>query len=201
MKNQTPLTLLFGLIIILFSSFSDTYTNPIKLKVEPNHSTILFSVPIGGGLTRVVGKFKDYEIEMDHQPSDPSLSSIRVLIQVASIDTGIADRDAHLLTPDFFDLASYPEIRFESSSIEVTDESYLVRGMLDFHGIQKEITIPMQPTGQDGDYTFGFKSRFKLNRSDYKLASEFKHTNMDNFIGDTVEIEIDFWTRKRKEQE
>ena len=68
------------------------------------------------------------------------------------------------------------------------------------HGISKDIELPFKITGMDGDDIIGFSSRCKLKRSDFRVGTEFKHTTDDNFIGNDIGIEIDFWTKKAKEK-
>ncbi|MBX2826938.1 MAG: YceI family protein [Flavobacteriaceae bacterium] len=168
-----------------------------KLTVESNHSTLQFSVPISSGITRVTGKFIEYDMEMD---MDENLAPTRlqVTIQVNSIDTGIPGRDEHLLTADFFDSETYPEITFVSDTIQRTRRGYVATGQFTMKGVSKTLRIPLQKTGRDGKNTFGFTSRLSINRMDYGVGADFKHDSMDNFIGERIHIEIDFWTKKRK---
>src|ERR1700720_604098 len=86
-------------------------------KPDRNHSTVGFSVPIMGGLSKVTGKFTDFQIRLSGDDADLSRGSVSATIQTASIDTGIVDRDKDLRSAGFFDAAKYPEIRFESRSI------------------------------------------------------------------------------------
>ncbi|MDC8003830.1 YceI family protein [Aureisphaera galaxeae] len=169
-----------------------------KLTVESNHSTLLFSVPISGGITRIAGKFNDYSMELDMDEDDFTQSKLSVTIQVNSIDTGIPARDEHLLTADFFDVETYPEITFVSETIERTRRGYVVIGTFTMKGVSKTLRLPLEQTGKDGKNTFGFSSRLSINRMDYGVGSDFKHDSMDNFLGERIHVEIDFWTKKRK---
>ena len=169
-----------------------------KLVVEPNHSTIGFSISIAG-FSVVTGKFMDFEIALDWNDQDVSASKISSEIKVSSINTGIPDRDTHLRSSDFFDASQYPTITFTSDSIQRVDYSHFnAFGKLTMHGITKEIILPFQITKMEGN-TIGIKSRTAINRLDYDVGSGFKHTSMPNFLSKEVEVEIDFWTRKRKE--
>ena len=170
-----------------------------SLKVESNHSTVQFSVPISNGITRITGKFNDYAIDIEYVDNDFTKSSISMVIQVASIDTGIPGRDEHLITKDFFEVETYPEITFTSNSIRRLDDgSYMINGLFTMHGVTKTIDVPIKITGKDGEYTLGFSSRLTIKRSDYNVASDFAHTSMENFLGDDIGIEIDFWTKRNK---
>lgn len=190
--------LLIGTLAVL-SSFGALVFDFTRLNVESNHSTIQFYVPISNGITRMSGKFTDYSMDIAYDSINFTNSKILVNIKAESINTGIDGRDEHLRTADFFDTEAFPEITFLSTSIVENEEgSYLVDGDFTMRGITKNIQLPLTITGKDGKYTVGFSSRLVLNRMDYNIGSDFKHTSMDNFIGEEITIEIDFWTKKWK---
>lgn len=167
-----------------------------SLKVEPNHSTIGFAIPIAG-FTKVTGKFTEYDISIDWNDEDLSKSKFSSAIKVASINTGIPDRDAHLRSPDFFNEDNYPIISFESDSIKKVDYSHFkVFGSFKMHGVTKHIVLPFQLVKQDGN-TIGFQIKTVINRLDYGVGSAFKHTAMPDFLAEEIEVEIYFWTKKQ----
>ena len=173
------------------------YTQNRSLEVESNHSTIGFDISIAG-FSKVTGKFTDFEIFLDWDDADSKVTEISSVIQVSSINTGIPDRDSHLISSDFFDSAAYPDITFKSDSVQKLNFSHFnVYGKLKMHGITKIIILPLQIVKQDGN-TIGFKSITTINRIDYGVGSEFKHTSMPDFLANIIAVEIYFWTRKRK---
>lgn len=196
MKKQLPLFCLLG----LFLSFSGFAQNQeIKLAVEPNHSTIGFSIDIAGGATAVTGKFTDFDLHLLWREGDLTKSEARFIIQAASINTGIAARDEHLLSADFFDVDRFPEIVFQSRSIKQTpDGGFSAKGVLSMHGVDKLIDLPFKLVYAEGN-TLGFEIRTQLNRMDYGVGAEFEHTGIDNFLAEEVDLRINFWTRKAKE--
>ncbi len=168
-----------------------------QLEVEPNHSTVGFQIPIAG-FSVVTGKFTDYKIYMDWNDDQFINSTIYAEIQASSIKTGIPDRDAHLITEDFFETEKYPTILFESDSMPQIDFSnFLAFGKLTMHGITGQVELPFQIVKMDGN-TIGFKSRTTVDRIPYGVGSGFKHTSMPDFLAREVQVEIDFWTRKKK---
>ncbi|MBO3697510.1 YceI family protein [Roseivirga sp. E12] len=169
----------------------------VKLNVEPNHSTIGFVVPIAGGITKVRGKFMDFQLYMDYDDTDFVKSKVRFVIQAKSIDTGISDRDDHLRSKDFFDVEKYPEIVFEGTSIEQIGEAYELHGNLTMHGVTKAVEIPFR-ANKLGKSEIAISFEWKLNRKDFGVGVGFKHTSIKNFIGDNIGVEVDFWTRKAK---
>jgi len=197
-KGIKELSLLLIVSVSLFSFIQ----NPIelqKLTAETNHSSLLFSVPIANGITRITGKYNDYSIDLDYVDKDFTKSVLNATIKSASIDTGIDGRDEHLRSADFFDTETYPEITFQSSRIIKSDAGYTAVGDFTMHGITKELEIPFVITGVDGENTIGISARVSINRTEYGVGNDFKHTSIDNFISETIDVEIDFWTKRRKE--
>jgi len=170
----------------------------IKLVVEPNHSTIGFAIPVAK-ITRVTGKFKDYEIKIDYREEDITKSLVDVNIKVASIDTGIEDRDKDLQSETFFHSEKYPEITFKSSSISKVDDHYIALGKFSMRGVTKEMSLPFELVSANGN-TLAFRIRIKINRLDYGVGTKWQHSLIPDFLGKEIDIEIDFWTRKAKNQ-
>lgn len=197
-KGIKELSLLLIVSVSLFSFIQ----NPIelqKLTAETNHSSLLFSVPIANGITRITGKYNDYSIDLDYVDKDFTKSVLNATIKSASIDTGIDGRDEHLRSADFFDTETYPEITFQSSRIIKSDAGYTAVGDFTMHGITKELEIPFVITGVDGENTIGISARVSIDRTEYGVGNDFKHTSIENFISETIDVEIDFWTKRRKE--
>lgn len=168
------------------------------LTVEPNHSTIGFRVPISGGVTLVTGKFTDFDLELELVDEDWTQSQATFTIQATSINTGIPERDQHLRSEDFFNVEEYPTITFTSKSIiRIDDSHYEAKGTFRMHGVSKEITLPFQIMGYDGK-SVGVQIRTKLNRLDYGVGANFKHTTTANFLAKEIEVEINFWTKRDK---
>lgn len=169
-----------------------------KLTVEPNHSTVGFHISIAG-FTRVTGKFMDYDIDLDWNEKVLDSCHVTATIKVESIDTGIPDRDAHLRTADFFDIENHPEIVFQSDSIRQIDYSHFeAHGQFSMHGMSQAFILPFQIVKIDKN-TIGIRSRTSLNRKEYGVGSGFQHTSMPNFLSDMIAVEIDLWTKKRKD--
>lgn len=174
----------------------------IELQAEPNHSTLGFRVPIASGLTSVTGKFTDYDLKIDIDKATGSPILLAADIRVASIQTGIEARDEHLKSADFFDAAAHPSITFESTDISYDKKSktYSAKGPFTMHGVTKNLTIPFEMSKLDGS-TAGFKIRATVNRKDFGVGTSFVHDAIPDFLAENIEVEIDFWTRKRKQQQ
>ena len=184
------------LAIIFFSVAAMAQTK--KLMVEPNHSSIGFSISIAG-FTKVTGKFTDYKVALDWNENHLDSCSISAIIQVESINTGIADRDAHLRTADFFDTEKYPEITFQSDSIkQINYSNFEVYGKLSMHGVTNNFVLPFHIVKIENN-TIGISSKSELNRKDFGVGSTFNHSSMPDFLSDIIELEFHLWTKKRKD--
>ena len=198
-SSHKKIILLLSISFLAFA-FTIKALDVIKLVAETNHSTVGFSVPISNGLTRITGKFTDFSIDINYVDKYQTKSSFSVSINIASINTGIPARDEDLKTKDFFEIDKYPQATFLSDSISKTNAGFITYGKFQMHGITKNIALPFRITGMDGDDIIGFSSRYVLKRSDFGVGTEFKHTTDDNFIGNDINIEIDFWTKRAKEK-
>jgi polyisoprenoid-binding protein YceI len=123
---------------------------------------------------------------------DWTKSSAEFSKQATSINTGIADRDEHLRSPDFFEVETYPSITFVSEKVRAIDSTHFeVTGTFSMHGISKVILLPFEVLGQEGN-TIGIQIRTLFNRIDYSVGANFKHSSMPNFLAKEIEVEINF---------
>ena len=182
------LLLIFLTLSFLITIYAD---NLREIKIDNNHSTIGFWVPIMGGLSKVSGKFTDFSIVLNDDSRDITKCSVKVVIKTSSIDTGIPARDAHLKTADFFDTEKFPEITFESTRIRKQGKSFVATGNLTMRGVTKEIELPFDITGKVATKNLtniGYAAKLKLNRRDYSV--NWEHPTSPNFVGDEVEVDI-----------
>jgi polyisoprenoid-binding protein YceI len=168
-----------------------------KYDADVAHSNVGFSIPILGGLSHVRGKFNDFSVEIVYDDKDVTKSTVRAVIKATSIDTGIERRDAHLRNADFFDVEKFPEITFQSTRVEQKGKDFIAHGTFTMHGVSKEIALPFTVNGvkpaADGKTTLGVTARATLNRRDYGI--NFARPDNPNFLGDTVEVELNVITR------
>ena len=165
--------------------------------IDTNHSTVGFTVSIMGGLSKVNGKFTDFDVNITNDEKDITKSSVNVVIKAASINTGITERDNHLRTVDFFDVEKYPVITFQSKRIEKRGKQLIAIGTFTMHGVSKDIAFPFTVTGIKNDpvtkkMSTGYAARLTLNRREFGVSWE---KAVPNFVGDNVEIEINLIAR------
>ncbi|HEU4533016.1 MAG TPA: YceI family protein [Polyangiaceae bacterium] len=159
------------------------------------HSHVGFSVKHMMVAT-VRGSFKSYRGDLRIDPKDFTRSTFTGEIDVTSIDTGNADRDAHLRAGDFFDAANHPKITFKSTGIEAKGEGeYAVRGDLTIRGVTKPVTLDVEFQGTSknpyGKTVTGIGVRGTINRKDFGVSFNAALETGGVAVGDKVKIEID----------
>lgn len=159
--------------------------------IDPAHTTVGFAVT-HMVINTVKGKFGDFSGSVTLEKN--AMSSAKATIQAKSIDTGIAKRDTHLRSPDFFDVAKYPTITFEGKKVEQRGAETVVTGDLTMHGVTKELALPVTLKGpiKDpwGGTRVGLHAQAKLNRKDYGLKWNQVLESGGVVVGDEVELEI-----------
>jgi polyisoprenoid-binding protein YceI len=161
--------------------------------IDKTHSDLLFRVR--HLLTRVRGRFTAFTGTIAIDADQPERSSVALDIDAASVDTGTPDRDAHLRSADFFDVATYPALTFVSSCIARTGaDRFDVTGTLTIHGVAREVTLPVTYLGQTrdpwGNERAGFESEITINRKDFGLGWNALLETGGFVVGDEVTITL-----------
>lgn len=170
-----------------------------KLSADKVHSNVGFNISLAEGLSRLTGKFNDFEIIVNYADADMTKSTIQASIKTASINTGNPGRDEHLTKPDFFDASQYPVITFSSDSIAKNAMGYTAYGSFSMHGITKKIQLPFTIVGKNAEGSVGFTARYKLSRRDFLIGKDTLKPQNDPYLSDDVMIEIDFIAEKPSE--
>jgi polyisoprenoid-binding protein YceI len=139
--------------------------------IDPGHSRIGF-VARHAMVTKVRGSFNEFDGSGYLDTENPVDSHLHLTIKADSIDTRNADRDAHLRSNDFFDMATYPQITFASTAVEqVHADNYRVTGDLTIKGVTKPVTVDFEYTGSAVDpysnQRIGFEGKTTVNRKDW----------------------------------
>src|SRR5437660_2134573 len=160
-------------------------------KFDQAHSTIGFSVHQFLGTTQ--GKFTKFDGRIEVDREHPENSSVTARIDVRSIDTGIAKRDNHLLSAEFFSVEKYPEITFKSRSVKRTGpQAGDIVGDLTMHGVTKSITLHVKllTSPDDSKQTRWSVTTEPLKRRDYDLMFAQAAETMSG-ISQTVAVNIE----------
>jgi polyisoprenoid-binding protein YceI len=142
-------------------------------KLDKSHSNVLFSVR-HLVVSEVVGKFKEFDVNLSASKEDFSDARIDASVNVKSIDTEIADRDNHLKSDDFFNAEKFPQMTFKATSLKkVGGDRYQLVGDLTIRDITKEVTfdatlLGVIDAGKMGTRA-GWKAQTTINRFDYNL--------------------------------
>jgi polyisoprenoid-binding protein YceI len=163
-------------------------------KIDKAHSEVTFQVR--HLLTKVRGRFTDFEGSILYNEANPEQSSVTFTIQAGSIDTAEPDRDKHLRTPDFFDVETFPTLTFQTSRITKRGpETYDVTGTLTLHGVTKELVLPVAHMGKAkdpwGGDRLGFEAETTLNRKDFGLNWNAMLEAGGFLVGDEVKVSIE----------
>ena len=147
-------------------------------------------------VTKVRGSFDDYTGEATVDGSAPETSTLNVTIQVASVDTRSADRDAHLRSADFFDVEKYPTITFVGTGFDILDaETVNVTGDLTIKDVTRSITIPLAYQGEAkdpfGNDRIGFEGQVQVSRQEFGLTWNAALETGGVLVSDKVTLEFD----------
>lgn len=162
---------------------------------DPAHTRLGF-VARHAMVSKVRGSFKGFEGTVHIDAADPTKSSVKVAIEVTSIDTGIEQRDEHLRTNDFFDAPTHPKITFESTKIEPAgDQKFNVTGDLSIRGVTKPVTVEVEFTGAAkdpyGNERVGFEGRTVIDRKEFGVNWNATLDAGGVMVGDKVTLELD----------
>jgi polyisoprenoid-binding protein YceI len=147
-------------------------------------------------ISNVRGSFEKFSGTVNFNEMDPVKSSVDVKIDAASINTRDPQRDAHLRSPDFFDVEKYPYITFKSQRVEQTDENHgKIYGMLTIKGISKTVVLNVEYNGMAkspwGTTSAGFTANTKINRKDWDLNWNKALETGGVLVGDEISINIE----------
>jgi polyisoprenoid-binding protein YceI len=145
-------------------------------------------------VTKVRGTFPAFDgaVEVAENPAD---SKVDVTIETASVTTGAVDRDAHLISPDFFDVASYPNIRFVSTELREENGHWLMTGDLTIKDVTKAVTLDVIFEGSNtnpwGKTVAGFSASTEVDREDWGLTWNLALETGGVLLSRKVRLEIE----------
>ena len=162
--------------------------------IDPTHSRLGFSTR-HAMVSRVRGAFNEVSGSVDIA-EDLSDSTATVVIETASVDTRSEDRDTHLRSADFFDVETYPQMRFVSSAIDEVDEgSYIVTGELTIRDMTKTVSVPLELIGIDtdpfGNLRAGLEGSRRIDRKDWGVTWNTKLDSGGVLVSDKITLELE----------
>jgi polyisoprenoid-binding protein YceI len=166
-----------------------------RWEIDSSHSGIHFSVR-HLVIAKVRGQFSRWSAALVAEDGDLARATVEATIDASSIETGVADRDAHLKSADFFDVATYPEITFRGRRIEPDGgDNFRLLGDLTMRGITREVTLDVESAGQTrdpwGNVRAAFTAKTAIDRKEFGLTWNQALETGGVVVGDRVEIEIE----------
>jgi len=162
--------------------------------LDPAHSQIEFAVK-HMMVTTVRGQFRQFTTEVDFDEEHPERSSVVAHIDVSSIDTGMAARDAHLRSADFFEAETFPELTFRSTSIKARGDGYKIEGDLTIRGETRQVTLDAEIGGvvanMQGGRRAAFNATTRISRKAWGLTWNVALESGGFLVGDEVKITLD----------
>ena len=163
-------------------------------KLDPTHTSVEFSAK-HLMITTVKGRIADIEGTINVDERNPQNSSVEATLKAASIDTRTDQRDQHLRSADFFDVEKFPEIKFRSTRIDGTQESFKLTGDLTIRDVTRPITFDVEFEGRNkdpwGGERIGFSAKGKIDRREFGLTYNQVLETGGVVVGNDIKINLE----------
>ncbi|MEV6265012.1 YceI family protein [Streptomyces sp. NPDC051784] len=188
-KNTAPSTTATLAVDPALAALTGTYT------IDPAHSSIGFTVR-HAMVTNVRGSFGEHEGTLELNGSNPAASTATIDVKISSVDTGISDRDGHLVSGDFFDAEKFPLMTFRSTGAEqLGGDAYRITGDLTIKDVTRPLSIDLEFNGSAtdpyGNQRVGFEGSAEILRSDWGLTYNAALETGGVLVGDKVKLNFD----------
>ncbi len=171
-----------------YTEYDGTWT------IDPSHTRLGFEAR-HAMVTKVRGAFEDVAGTIVIDAANPSGSTAQVAVQLASVNTGAPDRDAHLRSADFFNVEVNKEMTFASTGVKHDGDEFVMLGDLTIKGVTRPIEIELLPTGvvtdPFGNTRAGFEGTSKLSRKDFGLTWNVALEAGGVLVSDAIKIQLD----------
>ena len=169
----------------------NTLLNTGTWAIDPAHSSIDFSVR-HLMVSKVRGRFETFSGHITVAPD--GTPAVTAEIDIASLNTGNAQRDDHVKSPDFFDAANHPVATFASTAVRPNGEAYLLDGNLSIKGVTWPVTLNLEfngvSPGQGYGEVSGYDASIVLNRKDFGIDLDLPMETGGAVVGDKVTITL-----------
>ena len=190
MMKRLILTLTLAGTLLSVHAYAQTST----WAIDPAHSSVNFEI-VHMGVSHVHGAFGNVKGTVTLNEKDITKSSVAATIDTTTVSTGVAQRDTHLKTDAFFNIAKYPTMSFQSTSLTNSGGKLRLIGDLTIDGVTKSVTLdldgPTPPQTMQGKTISGFSASGTIKRSDYGFGAKFPPPLISDDVKFTVDVEID----------
>lgn len=164
-------------------------------KIDGAHSSLSFQVK-HMMISKVKGGFDTFHADLNLDPEDLTNAEIKFTIDVSSIDSKNADRDAHLRSADFFDAENFPNMIFVATNIQKEDDNeYKLTGDLTIKDVTKPVTFDVEYGGKGtnpwGVEVVAFEGETKINRKDFGLTWNSTLETGGVLVSDDIKLKVD----------
>ncbi len=171
--------------------------------LDQAHSTVEF-VARHLMISKVRGRFASFSGSV-HVAEVPEESSVEVTIDAASVDTNQDQRDAHLRTPDFLDVETYPTLSFKSTSVAFEGDHWKVTGDLTLRDVTRPVVLDVEFEGANttpwGTQAVAFEASTEIDREDWGLTYNQALETGGVVVGKKVRIELNVEAVLRQDQQ
>ncbi len=163
-------------------------------EIDASHSQVGFRIKHLVG--KVPGRFTGFSGTIEFTPGKPESWKVVAKIDPATINTDNEKRDGHLKSPDFFDVAKYPEMSFKSTKVtDAKGETAKLHGELTMHGVTKPVVLDLELGGTTkdpwGNTRAGFTATGKVNRKDFGIVWNKTLDAGGLMLGEEVSVSLD----------
>jgi polyisoprenoid-binding protein YceI len=179
------LGLLLGLLLdMILAAAAPLHAEVTRFRIQPEASELTFHAT--SRLMNADGKFSRFAGDVTVDPADLKTARVTVSVEAASLDTGIARRDRHLRSEDFFQVEKFPAITFESLRVEGAGRRLLVVGRLTLRGVTREVRVPVDVSVAGN--RLEARGQFDVKRTNHGM----NYDSAVNPIGEQVRIAFAF---------
>ncbi|MFB6711872.1 MULTISPECIES: YceI family protein [unclassified Streptomyces] len=188
-NNNAPTATIAAPVDPALAALTGDYT------IDPAHSSIGFTVR-HAMVTNVRGSFGEHEGSLKLDGHNPANSTASIDVKIASVDTGIADRDGHLVSGDFFDAEKFPLMTFRSTQAEqLGGDTYRITGDLTIKDVTRPLSIDLEFNGSAtdvyGNERVGFEGSADILRSEWGLTWNAALETGGVMVSDKVKLNFD----------
>lgn len=176
-KSLTGLSIAALLLSAATASAAD-----YKIDKQGQHAFVQFRIQ-HLGYSWLYGTFKDFDGSFTFDEADPAKDKVNVTINTNSIDTNHAERDKHLRSADFLNVAKFAQATFVSTAVKKEGDELDITGNLTLNGVTKPVTLEAKKLGEGkdpwGGYRAGFEAKTKLALKDFNIKSDLGPASQD----------------------
>lgn len=168
-----------------------------EYRIDPVHSTVGFNVK-HMMVSTVHGRFNDFNGTIVYDDKNLAKSSVKVTIKAASVNTDNTARDNDLRSANFLDVEKFPEITFQSKSVEKKGDGYVAHGTLTIRGVAKDVDLPFTlsgPLNTPRGKFMGADAGLTINRMDYGVSWSRALDGGGVVVSNDVKIELNVEAR------